>query len=69
MAESHEIWEVQFRENNKTCSAGQNSVRGGIGLYLKHDETSYRGAKVGGHNFTTFRQKLRPESSHLSCHV
>jgi len=27
-----------------------------------------RGAEFRGHSFITFRQKLRPESSHLSSH-
>jgi len=40
MVGSPEIWDEQFRENNKTCSAGQNGVWGGIGSYLKQDEVT-----------------------------
>lgn len=41
---------------------------GGIRLYLyDKDACSWR-AEFGGHSFITFRQQLRPESSHLSSY-
>jgi hypothetical protein len=60
MAGSSEIGHVQSRENKRKWSAGQDGVRGGIGICeMKIHATE------GQNSEYIFRQKLRPESSDL----
>jgi hypothetical protein len=66
MAGSPEIEDIQSRENNRIWRVGENGVWGGIGLYLQRGDILSWGKEVGGHSVITFRQKLRPKSSHLS---
>jgi len=51
-----------------TCNPGKIKYGVLVRMVCEALDICSQGAEFGGHNFITFRQKLRPESSHLSSH-